>query len=895
MKKRGMLVISVFLFWVILSLNFASAFEFNGTVYDPNGALLNNSVINITVRSLVGWQVVGYNFTTSNSSGWFNITVAENTNWMYEPKIALRNGTGTSSYIAYVGQSLPAFPSSIYNQLSNIPFYLRDAGTINISAVNSSGHRTTFDYQIKDTRLGYSVAQSFTMSGGVLEANIVVPRDRNYSIMIFPNNSLPISFEWNNFTSTSAYIIPGSGGNAAGNASKYNVTTRTLHKIFNVSLGLTEITGFINATNSTSSSGWDEFSVIAFILEPGNMVHGTQGTIPYNLSSFRGGSATDFFNLTNGYYNITLPVSAEGASYLLLAAVRNGTNHYASFANLTLSYGASSKQINFSMYGLLGKASNISVSNAANFASKKNIAIAKQGFQLVNSTNQSLSQSSVHGEITVDYSKYGAIEFTWMDGSGQESSGNFSLPLLNITGIKEMNIFAGGGNYAPKRIAPIIAQLITDNLANGNVSNISMNSFNPQAIDSVLGASSITMALYISNSTCDVPDPSNACVVGSSTSMQDFNPMGAIIGGGKLSFRMGTGGILIHYVNVDMMASGPPDALFDDKTKNGTAGSGFSAAIRFGSGGPTVYDNVLVSIPYSESTTTGLNDSATVNMSLPVLYDDNWNVIWNVTLNGTNASALAGNYSHYSTRQSEWQYLLNDISCTTNISSFNVSNPCYINTTSNNIWIRLPHFSGTGPNIVGSALVAATSSSSSTSSSTGGGGITSPTFWKNTLANDKQEFRDEGSINVRLEERQRVRVKISNEKHHVGVVDIRATSVTINVSSISQQATLSIGGERKFEVTNDKFYDMLIKLNAIDGKKANLTISYLNEAIGESIERGDITGEIVEEETSLLGPDQIGNGDTRQELNIRAWVALGIAIIIIFLVGWIYYYLKKRR
>ena len=58
-----------------------------------------------------------------------------------------------------------------------------------------------------------------------------------------------------------------------------------------------------------------------------------------------------------------------------------------------------------------------------------------------------------------------------------------------------------------------------------------------------------------SNSTCDVPNPASSCLIGGSSSdMSSFNPMNAIMGGGKLSFRMGTSGILVHYVNVDMLS-----------------------------------------------------------------------------------------------------------------------------------------------------------------------------------------------------------------------------------------------------------------------------------------------------------------------------------------------------
>ena len=886
-KKRSILVVFLII-GIVFIVDIVSAFGFNGTVYDPNGASLNNSVINITVRSLVNWQVVGYNFTTTNETGWFNITIPDNAQWMYEPKITFRNGTGTSSYIAYIGQSLPAFPSAIFNQLGSISFYLKDSGLINITAVNSSGQRTTFDYQIKDVRLGYSVAQSFSTGGGVLEANINVPRNRNYSIVIFPNNSLPVSFSWNNFTSTSTYIIP---GNAAGNATKYNVTTRTLHKTFNTTLSIPEITGFINATNVTSSLGWDEFGIAAYILEPGNMIHVTLGAVPYNLSFFRGGSSTDFYNLTNGYYNITLPASAEDSSYILFATARNGTGNYGGFANLTLSYGAANVQINFSMYGLLGAIGNISVSNAASFSSKKNIATRRQNFQLVNVTNASLSQSSVHAEISVDYSNYARVmEFTWMENVGQESNSNFSLPLINMTGVKEMNIFASGGNYAPRRTAPTVSQLITDNNANGNVSNITMNSFNPQAIEASIQAASITMELYTSNSTCDVPDPPAGCRLGGSSNMGEFNPMSAIIGGGKLSFRMGTGGILIHYVNVDMMASGPPDALFDEKTRNGTAGSDFNAAVRFGSGGPTVYDNIMVSIPYSESSGTGLNDTAGVNMSIPVLYDDSWNVIWNATLNGTNASALGGNYSHYSTRQSEWQYLLNNVTCTSDINSFNISTPCYINTTSNNIWIRLPHFSGTGPNVKGTAITAASPSGSTSTSSGGGGGTLITQGWTKTISYDT-DLSEGAPITTELAVKHRIKFKSKGGEHYVGILEIGDDdSIKIKIESEPQEAIVKVGSEKKFDLTNDGYYDVGVLLGKIEKKKATVTLRYVHEKILEEVSPSPTPESPEEAETPLFEPKK-----TEGEFGGVNFVWVITLILAVIIVVGVIYWLKQKR
>ena len=84
--------------------------------------------------------------------------------------------------------------------------------------------------------------------------------------------------------------------------------------------------------------------------------------------------------------------------------------------------------------------------------------------------------------------------------------------------------------------------------------------------------------------------------------------------------------------------------------------------------GPTIYDYVLVSMPYTEgnTSTTGLNEDADINMSIPLLYDESWNVIWNSSTNGTSGTNLAGNNTHYSTHSTEWGVLMQENNCTRN-------------------------------------------------------------------------------------------------------------------------------------------------------------------------------------------------------------------------------------
>ena len=131
---------------------------------------------------------------------------------------------------------MPELPYQAINGSTNLKFYLRPAGTINITAINSSSEHIPFNYMVKDIKLGFGVASNWNST--VSQAIIYVPRDRNYSIMIFPQNSLPVSYNWNNFTANQSYTI--------GLLSNYNATTHTVSKRFNTTIGLVRVTGYIN-------------------------------------------------------------------------------------------------------------------------------------------------------------------------------------------------------------------------------------------------------------------------------------------------------------------------------------------------------------------------------------------------------------------------------------------------------------------------------------------------------------------------------------------------------------------------------------------------------------------------------------------------------------------------
>lgn len=80
----------------------------------------------------------------------------------------------------------------------------------------------------------------------------------------------------------------------------------------------------------------------------------------------------------------------------------------------------------------------------------------------------------------------------------------------------------------------------------------------------------------------------------------------------------------------------------------------------------------------------------------------------------------------------------------------------------------------------------------------------------------------------------KISFKLENESHIFKVVSINTTNVKITLSSEIQEATFSIGEEKKFELTGDGIFDVLIKLNSIISNKANFTIQTISESILDS-------------------------------------------------------------
>lgn len=185
-------------------------------------------------------------------------------------------------------------------------------------------------------------------------------------------------------------------------------------------------------------------------------------------------------------------------------------------------------------------------------------------------------------------------------------------------------------------------------------------------------------------------------------------------------------------------------------------------------------------------------------------------------------------------------------------------------------------------------------SSTFTYTISGGGGTSSgasSNFWTaGTFVIADSQF--EESYTKELSKKQRIKVSVGYETHYIGVVDLSDSTATINITSDPQQVILTVGDERKVEVSGDDYYDILIKLNSIAAGKANITIQSINELVTEE--------QIVEEEQkqeASEGLKEIETGeDVPEESKNLNW--LWILIIVVLIVGYILlkkFYINKKK
>lgn len=175
--------------------------------------------------------------------------------------------------------------------------------------------------------------------------------------------------------------------------------------------------------------------------------------------------------------------------------------------------------------------------------------------------------------------------------------------------------------------------------------------------------------------------------------------------------------------------------------------------------------------------------------------------------------------------------------------------------------------------------------SSSTSFSTTGcssGSTSTTTFsWKNTYVVNSEDF--EAGYTKTLSLKERVKVRINNLNHYVGVKELDLTSATIEIASDPVTVKLDVGGETKVDVDSDGFWDIFVKLNSLVDEKADITVQSINEEIPEG-----------ESSTEVDGGKEITNGEV-EEGKSKTWLWILITLVILIVIGSGIGMSKKKR
>ncbi|MFH1307326.1 MAG: hypothetical protein ABIH72_00560 [archaeon] len=113
----------------------------------------------------------------------------------------------------------------------------------------------------------------------------------------------------------------------------------------------------------------------------------------------------------------------------------------------------------------------------------------------------------------------------------------------------------------------------------------------------------------------------------------------------------------------------------------------------------------------------------------------------------------------------------------------------------------------------------------------GGGGATTYNPSSSELSSGYTKSLGTGSM---------VKFSLSDGNHTLTMNSVSASTATIKITSATVLSTLGIGQVGKYELTNDKYYDISVKLNSITGTTASITVTKISERMKGSDEPAQV-------------------------------------------------------
>ncbi|MBI2449823.1 hypothetical protein HYV49_06030 [Candidatus Pacearchaeota archaeon] len=886
-------------------------FEFSG--YVKNETAGNVTGANVTVYQFIFGQngpptenAVASVLTDNNGS--FNIkSINGSDNFgqiMYTSKIIFRNETdgGNAKKVSSV---LPPFPANMYYPqtfpggepqfefmkppaLNGSTFYLQAAATLRLNATNGTlGQK--FGYMIMDQLVGFPIVSNIQAKINTID--IVVPTGRSYTVMFmreFSQFTMNFSLCDGKYMNDTLCPSPPISNSSLGSLTEGGIVQVTQ----DLSITKVRLTGCINIASGANNTLVNITNLIPKLMP-------WTGFVPPINADFGDINITRDINYTSlscsyASYNISVIGSASGLPWLIELYAKNASNEagnpgnsnvLAGFQNVTIT--ASDQTINITLYRLTG-------TYWQGGLGKLNTSTIRVNIQ--NSTGGALT-TGAHIDIRVKNPVFGTLNYIIDDRS--IVNGTFYIPILNNSNYAKIKIFA---NDAPPKE-------VTLNLSKNenNITLVTMSDgrdagfkkvnetgdFVPHNISSI----PIDMRFLRYSNECNVINPPSSCEI-TSMNATSFNPFKALVAGRiNMEMKIRSTNVTLMFVNFDMFSAKQPpmESIMEE---NASTGSNNSRQIwEFGSFVPSdVYDYVLIGMSYSDTSGAAnyLNESLNFNMSIPILYDENWKIVWNSSRGDTSAN-LTDDFIDYNNSALYRNYLTSGgANCSTIDSSF-ATTPCHHNTTLNIIFMKIPKFSGIGPQSSGSAPAAAQSSNTTTTSTTSG---STGSAEAKTYAITTTQFIE--GISKKLVEGDRIKITaFENDTHYVKLVDVADDVAEITVSSLPVTFFLKRGEVGKADFNDDGYYDVQVLVESLTNKTADVNVIKIYEKAPDKPANQTITGGAVAGETTQTGEQNATTEDAGESFKGRfkkIWPILLFIAIFLILAGLIvaFIILKKK-
>ncbi|GEM_PF-3097528 len=716
-------------------------------VFNPkSGKPLNNSnpaSYNVTVTiSAESFGGGGQGITQSSFTRDFPVDsdgqaflIVNDSNWQSNPPTLYRIGMitiGSNGNASHMSNSLPPMPLSFIappgRPKNGLNIYAAPAETFRLNVTNGT-HCTRFMGMIQDSNSGQFVkffdnVSGLNSTGGVglpcALVNATVPSNRNYTITIGnpPSNA-------------GQEVPPRTISITTDNLSDSDLTDLSgpaLTVQFNTSYTRAAIFGNLTVNDSSTTSlarNNVNFTAAYAYMMAGDFVPPMGVAASWNSSQV---NASAGFNFTG------LPT---GVTYLIVAfgnSSSSGTaTQFAGFAKVTLS---ASTQQNITLRELAG-----TLRTSTDFQDFVNT--SKMRINFIDSNGSAIT-GDTNAEIVLNFTTiYPGVLIRRSIRS--QGGNNVDVVILKNT---QLQVRAFAPQYAP------VERTFDSSVTNSNSSiNITLKTpeFRKPRQDGADQAAISTMVIdmFESNSTCNVPEPDYSCnfankfssmrkvgsdvrngsmgnFSGESFSGGGFDPLDTNMQGNIINMRItdSSTNITTYMMGLDMASAGQPSMEMDNtrlEKRTGTTGKQQELR-RFGSAVPSsmIQVGIWVGTPYNE---TEVNESQPMNASIPYLYDDDGILVWNFTINTSQQipQHYADYVSWFTTSKVGNASMLANITCQDTFNASDSAQKCFRNTTTNLVWLEIPHFSTIAVSVDGSTVSSPSSSSSSTTTGNSGG------------------------------------------------------------------------------------------------------------------------------------------------------------------------------